>query len=133
PPIGYPQDTGFSFKKWQVLDSPFAHSPARIRLDDGLPDPRLSHVDYLARLLRTNMKRRSNRSKLGYGNLLGSVYYKENLANFLNLTRGLRVSKENILVTRSLELGIYLVAETLISPGDRVVVGDVGYFATNMI
>lgn len=132
-PVGYPKDTGFPFKKWTVLDSPFAYSPARLRLDDGLPDPRLSHVDYLTRLLRTNMKRRGNQSKMGYGNLLGNAYYKENLANFLNLTRGLHVSKENIVVTRSLELGIYLVAETLISPGDRVVVGELGYFATNMI
>jgi len=130
---GYPQDTGFSFKKWNVLDSPFVHSPARLHLDDGLPDPRLSHVDYLTRLLRTNMKRKGNQSKLGYSNLLGNEYYKENLANFLNLTRGLRIAKGNILVTRSLELGIYLVAETLISPGDRVVVGELGYFATNMI
>src|SRR5690606_8295058 len=131
--VGYPQDTGFSFKKWNVLDTPFVHSPARLHLDDGLPDSRLSHVDYLARLLRTNMKRKGNQSKLGYNNLTGNEYYKENLANFLNLTRGLHVSKANILVTRSLELGIYLVAETLISPGDRVVVGELGYFATNMI
>lgn len=130
---GYPLDTGFSFKKWNVLDSPFAHSPARLHLDDGLPDPRLSHVGYLTRLLRTNMKRRGNQSKLGYSNLLGNEYYKENLANFLNVTRGLHISKGNILVTRSLELGIYLVAETLISPGDRVVVGELSYFATNMI
>src|SRR5690606_31526330 len=84
---GYPQETGFSFKKWNVLDSPFVHSQARLHLDDGLPDPRLSHVDYLTRLLRTNMKRRGNQSKLGYSNLLGNEYYKENLANFLNLTR----------------------------------------------
>jgi len=129
----YPRQTGFQFKRWNVLDNPFDHSPARISLDDGLPDPRLSHIDYLSRLLHTNMKRRGNRPKLGYHNLIGNEYYKENLANFLNLTRGLHVSKKNILVTRSLELSVYLIAETLLSPGDRVVVGELSYFATNMI
>ncbi len=129
----YPQQTGFHFKKWNVLDSPFDHSLARLSFDDGLPDPELSHVDYLSRLLHTNMKRPGNRPKLGYLNSTGNEYYRENLANFLNLTRGLHISKKNILVTRSLELSIYLIAETLLSPGDRVVVGELSYFATNMI
>ncbi len=129
----YPPQTGFPFKRWTVLDNPFDHSPAKFSLDDGLPDPRLSHVGYLSRLLHTNMRRKSNQVKLGYSNSLGSEYYKENLANFLNLTRGLHISKKNILVTRSLELCIYMVAETLISSGDCVVVGELSYFATNMI
>lgn len=131
--VGYPPHTGFDFKKWSVLDNPFDHSLAKFVLDDGLPDARLSHVDYLSRLFNTNMKRRVNQAKLGYSNLTGNDYYKENLSNFLNLTRGLHVSKNNILVTRSLELSIYIVAETLVSPGDRVVVGELSYFATNMI
>ena len=129
----YPKHVGFLFKKWSVLDNPFEHSEAKFSMDDGLPDPRLSHVSYLSRLLNTNMKRRGNRTKFGYNKSNGSAYYKENLANFLNLTRGLHVSPGNILVTRSLELSIYIVAETLLSPGDRVVVGELSYFATNMI
>ncbi|WP_257667975.1 aminotransferase-like domain-containing protein [Parapedobacter tibetensis] len=131
--VSYPKSTGFGFKKWTVLDNPFDDSAATYSFDDGLPDARLSHVDYLSRLFHTNMKRKSNRAKLGHGNLTGNEYYKENLANFLNLTRGLHVSKKNILVTRSLELSIYIVVETLITPGDRVVVGELSYFATNMI
>lgn len=130
---GYPPRTGFPFKKWNVLDNPFDHAPARLALDDGLPDPRLSHVGYLSRLLHINMKRRSNRTKLGYSNPIGSAYYKTNLVNFLNLTRGLHIAEKNILVTRSLELSVYIVAETLLSPGDCVVVGELSYFATNMI
>src|SRR5690606_34263504 len=59
--------------------------------------------------------------------------YQEQLVDFLNLTRGLRISTDNLLVTRSLELGVYIVAETLLSPGDVVVVAALSYFATNMI
>lgn len=130
---GYPSQVGFYVKKWSVLDDPFDRASARLTLDDGLPDPRLSHVGYLSRLFHTNMKRRGNQSKLGYNYSEGSTYYREQLANFLNLTRGLHISDRNILVTRSLELSAYIVAETLLSPGDAVVVGELSYFATNMI
>jgi len=131
--VGYPPQAGFHFKKWSVLDNPFDHAPARFTIDDGLPDPRLSHVGYLSRLLHTNMKRKGNQRKLGYHHSMGRTYYKENLVNFLNLTRGLHISDSNILVTRSLELSVYIVAETLLSAGDCVVVGELSYFATNMI
>lgn len=130
---GYPQQAGFPFRKWTVLDNPFDPSAAGLVLDDGLPDTRLSHVSYLSRLYHINMKRRGNLPKLGYNNRPGSTYYKENLANFLNLTRGLHIADNNLLVTRSLELSVYIVAETLLSPGDQVVVGELSYFATNMI
>ncbi|MGV3764409.1 aminotransferase-like domain-containing protein [Parapedobacter sp.] len=131
--VGYPAQAGFDFKRWSVLDNPFDHGPARFTLDDGLPDPRLSHVGYLSRLLHTNMKRKGNQRKLGYGHSLDSTYYREQLVNFLNLTRGLHISGKNMLVTRSLELSVYIVAETLLSVGDCVVVGELSYFATNMI
>ena len=131
--VGYPKATGFPFKKWSVLDDPFDDAPAALTLDDGLPDPRLSHVGYLSRLLHTNMKRKGNQQKLGYRYRTASDYYKENLVNFLNLTRGLHIADSNVLVTRSLELSIYIVAETLITAGDCVVVGELSYFATNMI
>src|SRR5690606_38641961 len=121
--MGYPAQTGFSFRRWSVLDDPFDHAPARFMLDDGLPDPRLSHVSYLSRLLHTNMKRKGNQRKLGYHPSMNRTYYKEQLVNFLNLTRGLHISDQNILVTRSLELSVYIVAETLLSAGDAVVVG----------
>lgn len=131
--MGYPKMAGFPFKKWSVLDDPFDHAPAALTLDDGLPDPRLSHVGYLSRLLHTNMRRKGNQRKLGYNHRAASSYYKENLVNFLNLTRGLHISDSNVLVTRSLELSIYIVAETLITSGDCVVVGELSYFATNMM
>jgi len=130
---GYPSQAGFYVKKWSVLDDPFDHASARLTLDDGLPDSRLSHVGYLSRLLHTNMKRKGNQRKMGFTYVKGSTYYKEQLANFLNLTRGLHISDKNILVTRSLELSAYIVAETLLSAGDAVVVGELSYFATNMI
>lgn len=129
----YPSKPGFAFRRWNELDDPFGASPTRLMFDDGLPDSRMSHLDYLSRLLRVNMGRKGNRPKLRQLKSEGSTYYKENLANFLNLTRGLHISPSNMLVTRSQELSVYIVVETLISRGDNVIVGDLSYFATNMI
>ncbi len=131
--MAYPKQAGFAFRKWAVLDNPFDQGATRFRFDDGLPDPRLAHADYLSRLLHTNLRRPGNQAKLGLGHGSRNRYYRENLANFLNLTRGLRIATNNLLVTRSLELAVYIVAETLLSPGDTVVVGELSYFATNMI
>lgn len=129
----YPARPGFAYRRWAQLDDPFGHSTARLAFDDGLPDPRMSHVEHLSRLLHTNMKRRRNQPQLNPRNRRNQGYYPENLANFLNLTRGLHISPSNMLVTRSQELSVYIVAETLLSPGDQVIVGDLSYFATNMI
>lgn len=129
----YPERPGFTYRRWAELDDPFGFSRAKLAFDDGLPDSRMSHLEYLSRLLHTNMKRKGNRSKLSQIAPSGSRYYKENLANFLNLTRGLHIAPDNMLVTRSQELSIYIVVETLVSPGDHVIVGELSYFATNMI
>lgn len=129
----YPQKPGFTYRRWAQLEDPFGQSHARLAFDDGLPDTRMSHLDHLSRLLHTNMRRRSNQAKLSPRSRRGQTYYQENLANFLNLTRGLHIAPSNMLVTRSQELSVYIVAETLISPGEHVIVGDPSYFATNMI
>lgn len=129
----YPPKPGFAYRRWAQLDDPFGQSHARLAFDDGLPDPRMSHLHHLSRLLHTNMRRRSNQSKLSPRSQRGRGYYQENLANFLNLTRGLHIAPSNMLITRSQELSIYIVAETLISAGDHVMVGNPSYFATNMI
>lgn len=128
----YPSQVGFAYRRWAELDDPFDYSHSKLVFDDGLPDSRMSHLAYLSRLLHTNMKRKGNRSKLRQLKPT-SDYYKENLANFLNLTRGLHISTNNILVTRSQELSIYIVVETLVERGDHVIVGTPSYFATNMI
>ena len=45
----------------------------------------------------------------------------------LSRTRGLAAAPENVMITRSIEQGIDLVARTLIAPGDVVVVETFGY------
>ncbi|RZL20530.1 MAG: PLP-dependent aminotransferase family protein, partial [Pedobacter sp.] len=58
--------------------------------------------------------------------------FKSHFSNFLNVTRGLRISSSNILTTSSHEVSLYLVTKLLISKGDKVVIGTPGYYGSNM-
>lgn len=130
---GYPQTTGFSFQKTSLLDNPFEHSGCTYVFNDGIPDIRLSHIDQHSRWYSAQLKRRSTRKMLGHYNQDGSEFFKKHLANYLNLSRGLHISRENLLITRSTEMSIYIASEILLSKGDIVLVGDLSFFASNMI
>lgn len=130
---GFPNLTGFGFRRWTLLDQVYGRGVADIRMDDGLPDIRLSNLDHLARLFHTNMKRRGTLGKLEAENKAAHHFYREHLTHYLNLTRGMGILEDQLLITRSRELGMNIVAETLIRPGDTVIVGELSYFAANMI
>lgn len=129
----YPQSTGFSFKTTNILDNPFEHSDCQYIFNDGVPDIRLTQIDQHSRIYSSIMKRKGKDKMLGHYNHDGSEFFKKNLANYLNLSRGLAISKNNLLITRSTEMSIYIASEILLSEGDVVLVGDLSYFSVNMI
>ncbi|GAB0157918.1 PLP-dependent aminotransferase family protein [Chryseobacterium sp. Alg-005] len=129
----YPQSTGFSFKTTNILDNPFEHSDCKYIFNDGVPDIRLTQIDQQSRIYSSIMKRKGQHKMLGHYNHDGSEFFKKNLANYLNLSRGLAISKNNLLITRSTEMSIYIASEILLSEGDAVLVGDLSYFSVNMI
>jgi GntR family transcriptional regulator / MocR family aminotransferase len=129
----YPLKTGFSYKTSNLWDNPFESSTCSWVLNDGIPDTRLLQIHKLSSLYSSNLKRKRPLNK-GYNETNEkSEYFKKNLSNFLNLTRGLHISQKNLLITRSVEMGVYIAAELLISPKDIVLVGELSYFVTNMI
>ena len=79
---------------------------------------------------RQILKRKTSISKV---NQSKNEYFLKNLANYLNLTRGLHISKENILVTRSSEISLFLIAEILLKQNDVVAVANLSYYKSNMI
>lgn len=129
----YPQSTGFSFKTTNILDNPFEHSDCEYMFSDGVPDIRLTQIDQHSRIYSSILKRKGQHKMLGHYNHDGSEFFKKNLANYLNLSRGLSISKNNLLITRSTEMSIYIASEILLSEGDTVLVGDLSYFSVNMI
>jgi|SRR5690554_1111325 len=129
----YPHRTGYSFKKSILLDLSVVNTSAEMEFTDGLPDVRLAPLADLSRVYGTNLKRKSNSKHLGFTPNDGSEHFKELLTTYLNNTRGLHISKGNIIVTRGVDMGIYLAAELLLEKDDLVLVADLSYYVANMI
>jgi GntR family transcriptional regulator/MocR family aminotransferase len=129
----YPSSTGYRFKKSILLDLSVVKTNAALEFTDGLPDVRLAPLADLSRVYGTNLKRKSNLKHLGFTPNEGSEYFKEMLAAYLNNTRGLHISKSNVMITRGVDMGIYLAAELLLQRDDLVLVADLSYYVANMI
>lgn len=103
----------------------------RLAFNDGLPDVRLAPRDALARLY-AHYIRYGEPSILQYSNILGHIRFRETLSFLLNQTRGLSINPNQLISTRGSQMGIYLVASALIRLGDKVVIGQMSYLATNI-
>lgn len=130
--LAYPEETGFSFKTSIILDHFYENNTCDYLLTDGTPDIRLTQIKDLSRLYTANMKRKSNRKKMSAYFQEGSKYYKRHLGDYLKLTRGLKITEAHILVTRSIEMNLFILSSILLQPDDYVAVPDPGYFAANM-
>jgi len=129
----YPKKTGFAFNKTNILDNPYEYGDFLYRWNDGTPDYRMTHINTLTKFYSASLKRKQNQNKWTYSKEEGSIYFRKQLANYLNLTRGLHISDQNILITRSIEMSIYIISQILLERHDKVVVAEMSYFATNMI
>lgn len=99
-----------------------------LHLDDGYPDPRLAPLKELYRAYRNQLTRGGLYHRFGsYSDAAGPHYYRETLSDYLNTTRGLRTTAQNILSVRGTLMGINLVCTALIRPGDVVVSGVPGW------
>ncbi len=73
----------------------------------------------------------SFRDHLSYGPAAGLPRLREAIARHLSLTRGMRVSPQQVLVINSPMQGIELIARVLLEPGDKVWLEDPGH--TSMV
>ncbi len=129
----YPTETGYFFRKSTVLDSPYELSDCSLQFNDGQPDMRLTQMQNLSSLYSASLKRKSNIRRIRRYNQEGSAYFKEQLSNYLNFSRGLHISKNNLLITRSVEMSLYIISQILLSHGDKVLVGELSMFSANMV
>lgn len=98
-----------------------------IYLNDGIPDERLTPIDEIARTYRRICSRKSVFEHLSYGTTYGNNELREILAAYLNSTRGLHLTKDNVLITRGSQMGIFLSSQLLLQKEDIVVVGNTNY------
>jgi GntR family transcriptional regulator/MocR family aminotransferase len=111
------------------------YSPVRERLvfNDGFPDTRLAPVELLIREYRRFANYKFTSRFLSYGPEQGSEHLRVELAKFLNETRGLQASPSNILITKGVQMALYLSSHVLLEKGDQVVVGEPGYVGASQV
>jgi GntR family transcriptional regulator/MocR family aminotransferase len=124
----YPETTAYPVDVHHyTFDRPFAPRRERIVINDGFPDTRLAPVDLLIREYRRFSNYRFTSKFLSYGPAQGSENLRNELARFLNVTRGMNITPDNVLITKGSQLAIYLVSRLLLKKGDEVIVAEPGY------
>lgn len=122
------KNAGFAVNPKSYLDGALSIVTTALHLDDGFPDPKLAPLQELYRAYRGQLTRSGLYSKFGsYSSPGGSQYYKEAISGYLNETRGLKTTAGNIMSVRGTVMGINLVCNGLITPGDIVVSGVPGW------
>lgn len=125
--------TGFPFHENTTL--PHKGAPKEegvIYINDGTSDGRLTPVAELARIYRRIVAKRNIYKDLDYGTTYGNEKLRTVLANYLNATRGLQIERENILITRGSQMGIWLSAQLLLRKKDVIIVGETNYIAADL-
>lgn len=123
---------GFDFKAIPHLNRTLLKQNAALHLDDGFPDARLAPVEDLSRAYRTQLLTGNPYLRLGYGDPKGSGWLRQELSTYLNETRGLKTSAENILVIRGTIMGLYLISTGLLQNGDNVITAELSWASANM-
>ena len=124
------EKTGYSFKIADYIKVPAKPLRSMIGFHDG-PDPRLIPTDEWGRAYRSVLSRRSGLHNLSYVHPDGNFELRKALSEELNSTRGMQTTPENIFITRGSQMGVFMLAQILISKGDNVVVGDTSYYYTD--
>ncbi|WP_411765969.1 PLP-dependent aminotransferase family protein [Winogradskyella sp. A3E31] len=129
----YPENSGFPFQQSFNLASTEDITTSKYIINDGKPDLRLHPSHQFSRWYAAAMKRKSLISKWNTTHVRSASVFKKQLCNYLNATRGFRVSSKNIVNTRSAEMSLYIVSQLLIKPQDLILVGQLSNYASNMI
>ena len=123
---------GYAFESPDFLARPVLTQSAGLRLDDGFPDVRLAPMDELSRAYRSYFRWGNPQQHFGYGDTKGHPLLREQLSLYLNETRGLRTTPDNVLITRGSVMGLHLACQTLLRPGDVAVTGETTYAGASM-
>ncbi len=95
--------------------------------DDGLPDSALAPIDELARAYRQIFARKGRWQMMGYRHEAGDPAFREAIAQMLNYKRSMRLSTDQVFITRGSQMAMFLAAHALLKPGDHVLIENPGY------
>ncbi len=125
---GLRKNAGFSFYKNSVLPEKYSKKmDSFMHLNDGISDARLTPIDEIARTYRRISAKKAVSKYLSYGSTYGNDTLRDVLVGYLNASRGLHITKENIMITRGSQMGIWLSSQLLLKEDDIIVVGNTNY------
>ena len=123
----FPKESGFEVKVNDKIRTPVLPYRNIIGFHDG-PDVRLVPTHELGRTYKSVLSRNVNVKYLSYVEIAGVQKFRTILSDYLNASRGLQTSYENIMITRGSQMGLYLLSLVLFSKGDSIIVGDTNYY-----
>jgi GntR family transcriptional regulator/MocR family aminotransferase len=123
---------GFGLKSLSYPDRPIKSYGSNLHLDDGFPDARLAPLEELGRAYKGQLTSGNLYTRLGYGDPSGSIWLRQQLSIYLNESRGLHTTPDNILIVRGTIMGLYLASQGLLSTGDNVVTGETSWMGAKV-
>src|SRR5450631_496663 len=123
----FPAETGYSVRINNNIRKPVLPFRNITGFHDG-PDVRLMPVNELSRSYRSILSRTVNLKYMSYVETAGVLKFREVLSEYLNTSRGLQTSFENIMITRGSQFGLYLITCVLFAKGENIVVGNTNYY-----
>lgn len=127
------EDASFVFRKSFLLDSPAQKDRYPYIITDGIPDYRIIKTKELARFYSAALKRKNLLTKPSSYLSETNPFFKEQLSYYLNLTRGLHISKDNLVIANSRQILLYILTQLLVQPGHRILVGEYSDYYSNMV
>ena len=129
----FKENVGFDFYKSKILENTLNNNFEKVTLiNDGVSDGRLAPINEIARIYRRITSKKEAYKHLSYSSTFGNEKLRIVLAEYLNKTRGLHISKDNILITRGSQNGIYLTTQLLLKNNDIIIVGTTNYIAADI-
>lgn len=123
----FPSQTGYPVRIHVDIRTPVLPMRNITGFHDG-PDVRLMPVNELGRAYKSILSRSINLTYMSYVEIAGVQKFRETLSEYLNSSRGLQTSFENIMITRGSQMGMYLLTCVLFSKGENIVVGETNYY-----
>lgn len=123
----FPLQTGYPVKINDKVRTPVLPQRNIIGFHDG-PDVRMMPVEELGRTYRSVMSRNVNLKYMSYVETAGVQKFRSVLSDYLNDSRGLQTTFENIMITRGSQMGLYLLGLVLLKKGDNILVGETNYY-----
>ncbi|PWJ33659.1 aminotransferase-like domain-containing protein [Sediminitomix flava] len=122
--------TGFQIPE-QIYFRQHQPQPYLRKLDEGLPDVRLAPLKELGQNYKQILGSASHQKLLSYGSALGDDLLREELVKFLNDSRGLHTSYEQLAIVRGSQMALRMLSEMLIRTGDKIAVGESNYIGAD--